>query len=182
MLETYNLAKLDKLCVDNNRNMHQILRTFLSAMQIEVTRFCVDAADAFSKMQERMPNIVITELEMDPLDGFDFIKLIRRGDDSPDIYVPILVLTAHTELNHIIRARNAGATEILAKPVSVDSLYGRLIWMADNPRPLIVAKGFVGPDRRRAMRGYEGLEKRENDEESGTIDDEREAAPQGDPG
>lgn len=162
MSVTYNLSNLDILCVDNNRHMHQILKTFLSAMRIDSTRFCFDAADAFEMIKNRVPNIIITELEMEPLDGFDFMKLIRRGEDSPDTYIPILVLTGHTELDYIIRARNAGATEILAKPVSVDSLYDRLAWMVDNPRPFIKAKGFVGPDRRRAMRGYEGLEKREN--------------------
>ena len=163
--DTYNFANFDILCVDNNRNMHKILKSILSSMRINLTRFCVDAPDAFTEMKERVPDIVITEIEMQPLDGFDFMRLIRRGDDTPNIYMPILVLTGHTERNRILQARDAGATEILAKPVSVALLYDRLGWMVENPRPFIKAKGFVGPDRRRAMRGYEGLERRESHDE-----------------
>ena len=74
--------------------------------------------------------------------------------------MPILVLSGQTEIETVIKARNAGATEFLAKPASVGSLYDRLVWMVENPRPFIKAEEFLGPDRRRAMRGYEGLERR----------------------
>jgi DNA-binding response OmpR family regulator len=178
--DTYDLRNLDILCVDDSRTMHKIMKSFLSTMQVDLTRFSTDANEAYAMIQERVPSIVITELEMQPLDGFEFIRRIRRGEDSSDIYVPILVLTGHTELHHIIGARDAGATEILAKPVSVESLYHRLIWMVDNPRPFIVAKGFVGPDRRRAMRGYEGLERRtpESGSDAEPVDSDE---PEGDP-
>ena len=59
--DTYNFANLDILCVDNNRNMHKILKSILSSMRINLTRFCVDAPDAFTEMKERVPDIVITE-------------------------------------------------------------------------------------------------------------------------
>jgi FixJ family two-component response regulator len=66
-------------------------------------------------------------------------------------------------MQNVIEARDAGATEFLAKPVSVGSLYDRLVWMIENPRVFIKASEFVGPDRRRAMRGYEGMDRRKSD-------------------
>jgi len=160
MPKSYNFKNLDILFVDTNKNMHLVVRHLLLAMEIYNFRSCMKAENAFKMMEEQVPDILITELNMEPLNGIELIEKIRRGEHGADPYLPILVLTGQTEIDVVIRARNAGATEFLAKPASVSTLYDRLVWMIENPRPFIKAKKFLGPDRRRAMRGYEGLERR----------------------
>ncbi|USG62404.1 response regulator [Sneathiella marina] len=161
MAKNYNFKKLDILFVDDNKNMHLIVKHLLQAMDITNFRGCLNANNALKMMKKKQPDILITDLKMASLDGFELIERIRRGEDGCDPYVPILVLSGQTEIDTVIKARNVGATEFLAKPASVGSLYDRLVWMVENPRPFIKADEFLGPDRRRAMRGYEGLERRE---------------------
>ena len=161
-MSSYNFRNLNVLCVDDDQNMHVIVKIILNAMQIKHIRFCNDAEDAFGMAKHTLPDIVITDLEMEPLGGLELIRRIRTAEDSPDPYVPILVLSAYTDRDHVIAARNAGATEILSKPVSIKALYDRLVWIVENPRPFIKSKRYAGPDRRRATLGFEGLDKRED--------------------
>lgn len=131
----YNLEVLNVLVVDDNRHMHSIVKAILNAMRIKNIRFCDDAADAFLEMRQWMPDIIITDWKMEPLDGLDFVRLIRKGQDSPNPYVPIILLTGYTEAERITEARDAGVTEILAKPISIEALHSRIVSIIENPAP-----------------------------------------------
>ena len=166
---SYNLEKVRVLCVDDNRNMHFILKTILNAMKITDIRYCDNARDALSQMREWLPDVVLVDLELGSTSGLDFISQIRQGGESPDPYVAIIVVTAHTERSRIVAARDAGAYEIIAKPVSIKTLYERMIALMESPRPFIRAKGYVGPDRRRLTRPYGGPDKRSASEAEDAV-------------
>jgi two-component system, chemotaxis family, chemotaxis protein CheY len=71
------------------------------------------------------------------------------------------MLTGHSEKNRVLRARDAGITEFLAKPISATALYERILTLVANPRPFIRTKSYFGPDRRRnAGVNYLGPERR----------------------
>ncbi len=161
MLKSHSISNLDILFVDENKNMHLIVKNLLEAMEIRKFRSCFNAKNVFKMMKDQTPDILITELKMNAINGLELIKKIRKGEEDADPYLPILVLSGQTEIDVVIQARNAGATEFLAKPASVASLHDRLLWMIEHPRPFIKSGNFFGPDRRRAMRGYEGLERRD---------------------
>ncbi len=50
------------------------------------------------EIQQRMPDIILTEGKMQPLDGLDCVRPIRKGEDSPYVCVPIAMLTGTTGL------------------------------------------------------------------------------------
>lgn len=172
-MQSYNWEVLNILVVDDNRHMHSIVKAILNAMRIKNIRFCDNAADAFLEMQQWVPDIIITDWKMEPLDGLDFIRLIRKGQDSPNPYVPIILLTGHTELYRVLEARDTGVTEILAKPISIEALHSRIIDIIEKPRPFIKAKHYFGPDRRRDRRPeqYEGSGRRADDADKVSNDD-----------
>ncbi|MCC3306724.1 response regulator [Sneathiella sp. HT1-7] len=157
----YNFRNLNIIFVDDNKNMHLLIKSILLAMNIVSSRGCYDAKRCFAEMLEDPPDVVITDLSLNPENGLDLIKRIRAGEKGVDRYTPILVLSGQTKLANVMEARDAGATEFLSKPVSVGSLHDRLVWMIENPRAFIKASEYIGPDRRRAMRGYEGMERRQ---------------------
>ncbi len=90
---------------------------------------------------------------MKPLDGIDFVKLVRTARDSPNPYVPIIMLSGYTEYRRVVEARDAGVNEFLAKPISAKALYQRFAAIIDNPRPFIRTESYFGPDRRRQNMG-----------------------------
>ncbi len=60
---------LNVLVADDNRHMHSIVNAILNARRIKDIRFCDNAADAFLEMRQWVPDIIITDWKMEPLDG-----------------------------------------------------------------------------------------------------------------
>ncbi len=160
-MKHYNLEVLNLLVVDDNLHMHSILKAILNAMRIKNIRSCIDAADAFIEMRCLVPDIIITDWAMQPLHGIEYARLVRKGEDSPNPFVPIILLTGHTDMRRVIEARDAGVNEFLAKPVSIMSLHSRIVSIVKTPRPFIRTEMFFGPDRRRRQDpDYDGPERR----------------------
>jgi len=160
---TISLEALSILVVDDNKHMHSIVKAILNSMRVKNIRFSDNAADAFMEIRQWHPDIIITDWAMQPLDGLDFVRLVRKGADSPNPYVPIVLLTGHTEMCRVIEARDTGVNEILAKPISIKSLYSRIASIVQEPRPFVKSKKYFGPCRRRNTNpNYNGPERREN--------------------
>ena len=93
---------------------------------------------------------------MSPLDGMDFVRMVRTGKDSPNQHVPIIMLTGHTEMNRVLEPCNSGVHRFLGK-----SLYSRIRAIIENPRAFGRAGLYFGPDRRgRQSATYNGPERR----------------------
>jgi len=88
--------------------------------------------------------VIIVDWHMEPLDGLDFVRLVRTAKNSPNPYVPIIMLSSYTEHQRITEARDAGINEFRAKPISVKSIYQRIAMIIDNPRPFIRSKNILG--------------------------------------
>ena len=94
-------------------------------------------------------------------DGLELVQMIRQPGGNANPYIPIIMLTGHSEKHRVMRARDAGITEFLAKPISATALYERILNLIANPRPFIRTKTYFGPDRRRnAAASYIGPERR----------------------
>ena len=104
---------------------------------------------------------MITDMSMEPIDGAGLLKWIRQDPKSVNRFLPVIVLTGHTELAKIMEMRDLGATEILAKPVTVTGLSKRMVTVIDRPRRFVEIEAYFGPDRRRRMVPYSGDERRQ---------------------
>jgi DNA-binding response OmpR family regulator len=104
---------------------------------------------------------VITDWAMPIFDGMELTQMIRQPGANNNPYVPIIMLTGHSEKKRVIAARDAGVTEFLAKPISAKGLYQRVLNVVANPRPFIRTRSYFGPDRRRNTNpNYIGPERR----------------------
>src|SRR5271154_5737092 len=122
---TISLDHLKALVVEDNAHMRILLRSLLLALGVNKVFESVDGASGFVELRERKPDFVLTDLSMKPVDGIEFTRRVRLGKDSPNFYVPIIMVTGHTERQRIEAARDAGVTEILAKPITTQSLLHR---------------------------------------------------------
>ncbi len=147
-----NLSRVSVLVVDDNAHMRRIVKEILRSLGVAAISEAQDGADALKAMRGMPPDLVIVDLDMRPLDGLEFTRLVRTADDSPDPFVPIIMLTGHTEAYNVAQARDAGVNEVLAKPVSVKGLYGRIRTVVERPRQHVRARAYAGPDRRRRTR------------------------------
>jgi DNA-binding response OmpR family regulator len=86
---------------------------------------------------------------------------VRNAADSPNPYLPIIMVTARTERARILEARDAGATEFLAKPIVPAGLISRIVEIVERPRPFVRTKTYFGPcRRRRKLDEWSGVERR----------------------
>ena len=97
---------------------------------------------------------------MEPVSGIEFVKRLRLSKDSPNPFLPVILLTGHTELKRVLIARDAGVNEFLAKPISPKELYVKIRSIIENPRPFIRTETYFGPDRRRRDVPFEGEDRR----------------------
>ncbi len=163
-MDAYNLERLNFLVVDDNRHMRSLVRSILHALGARHIEEATDGADAYARLGAYAADISICDWEMSPMDGLEFVRLVRTDTDSPDPFVPVIMLTAHTEAKRVVEARDAGVTEFLAKPISADQLYSRIRAIIKRPRQFVRAKSYVGPDRRRRQDpDFEGPERRPQD-------------------
>jgi len=157
------------LIIEDNAHMRRILRTLLHGFGSREVYEAEDGAAGLESFVHHVPDIVITDWAMPIFDGLELTQMIRQPGANSNPYVPIIMLTGHSEKKRVIAARDAGVTEFLAKPISAKSLYQRILNIVVNPRPFIKSKSYFGPDRRRSVAAnYKGPERRRTDAE--TVD------------
>lgn len=153
--------RLNILLVDDNRYMRLTIRAILSAGGIKRVVEAVDGADAFKAMHTFYPDLVLTNWNMAPLDGLEFVRLVRQARDSANPFASIIMITAFTEKHRVTAARDVGVNEFLAKPISAAALWSRMHAVLYHPRPFVRTPRYFGPDRRRHSNyNYRGPERR----------------------
>ncbi|MDB5457799.1 MAG: response regulator receiver protein [Caulobacter sp.] len=148
----FDLLKI--LIVDDNQHMRMLLTEILRAIGVRHVFEAMDGSEALQIMREVGIDIAITDLSMSPLDGIDFVNLLRRSSDSPNPFAPVIMITGHSTQRRVQEARDAGVNEMLAKPVTARSVIDRINLVIENPRPFIRADDYFGPDRRRRVDPY----------------------------
>lgn len=129
--------------------MRVLLSEILRAVGILHIYEAQDGAEGLEMMRRHAIDIVLTDLAMEPLDGIDFVRLLRNSPDSPNQLVPVIMVTGHFTLARIREARDVGVNEFLAKPITARAVIERLHQIIDHSRPFIRTDDYFGPDRRR---------------------------------
>ena len=145
------LDLLKILIVDDNHHMRVLLTEILRAVGINQVVEAGDGAEGLQKMRGHQFDIVMTDLAMSPLDGIDFVRLLRNSPDSPNQMIPVIMVTGHLTVRRIAEARDAGVNEFVAKPITARNVLDRLRLIVDQPRPFVRTEDFFGPDRRRRV-------------------------------
>jgi len=160
-------AYLKVLVVEDNPHMRALLRSLLLALGIRQVIEAENGQQAISLLRENQPDLILTDLSMGPMDGIEFVREIRNSESTVNPYIPIIMVTGHTERHHVEAARDAGVTEVLAKPITAQNLFQRIGEVVERPRAYVRCDKFFGPDRRRHRReDYAGPFRRRDDYET----------------
>ncbi len=146
-LRSYDLQQLNVLLIEKNKFMRGIMRDILRAFYIRNVRDAADPDDGYGIFGEFPADLILADW-VPGLDGLKFLKRARNSTDSPNRFVPIIVVTANTELHHVYAALDAGMHDFLAKPISATLVYSRICKVIERDRNFIRTGTFFGPDRR----------------------------------
>lgn len=156
-----SLEKVRFLVVDDNAHMLNIVKTILRGFGAVHVFEAKDPPEAHYRLKNDAIDIVILDYVMGEDDGVAFLRKLRSDKDSPNPYVPVIMLTAHSEKGRVEAARDAGATEFCAKPVTAAEMLRKVAAVIDRPRPFVRSDSYFGPDRRRHNDpNYRGEERR----------------------
>ncbi len=80
----------------------------------------LNVKDAYSIMNRKMPDLILLDLLMPRINGYEFLKEIKANEKTCNI--PIIVVSALTDQENIQRSMSLGADEFITKPVDIQKL------------------------------------------------------------
>jgi twitching motility two-component system response regulator PilG len=107
------------LLVDDTRTLLSLIQVYLMGWQLEFLE-AKDGVEGLAKARELRPSLVVTDVRMPGMDGFELCAALRA---DPDLHaIPVVLLTSLNDETSRRKGRMVGATAFLTKPVSVDEL------------------------------------------------------------
>jgi two-component system, OmpR family, alkaline phosphatase synthesis response regulator PhoP len=107
---------------DNNTNV-ELLEAYLDGIECEIA-VAVDGLDTLAKVVEFQPDLILLDIMMPKMSGFEVCKTLKRDEKTRQVM--ILMVTALNELGDIERAVAAGCDDFLSKPVNKLELVKRV--------------------------------------------------------
>jgi CheY-like chemotaxis protein len=91
------MLAISVLVVDDNIHMRGILKELLRAMGILNVREAADVEEAMDLIKTNVIDLIIADVSMPEIDGIEFTRMLRSDPRSPNPYVPILIVSGHSE-------------------------------------------------------------------------------------
>jgi CheY-like chemotaxis protein len=143
-----NLEKIDFLLIDPNAFFLDIMAQVVSGFGVRSITRCTTVADARTVLAERVIDFILTDANMPDESGYDFIEWVRRHAIEANRFVPAIIITGHTRISQVARARDCGAHFIIAKPITPKVILERIFWVGRENRMFIESDTYCGLDRR----------------------------------
>jgi DNA-binding response OmpR family regulator len=145
------------LVVEDDVEIAEVLRRTLLAEGHEV-RTAADGEQALALFSEFVPDLIVLDLGLPSLDGLEVLRRVRAESD-----VPVLILTARSELDDRVEGLDSGADDYLVKPFERKELLARLRALLRRRPPrgsaaLVVGDLVLNPDTREVRRGEREIE------------------------
>ena len=145
------------LVVEDDKDLNRTVCAFLNASGYQATG-CLDANDAYDAMYGTMFDLIVSDIMMPGIDGFEFAKTVRRLNEN----IPILFMTARDDFASKQRGYRIGVDDYMVKPIDLDELFlriGALLRRAKiaTSRKLEVGSFTMDADEHIAMLGDEEI-------------------------
>lgn len=107
------------LVIDDSTTNIVLLQAVLNSKGYSIDT-ALNVKEAYNILNRKMPDLILLDLLMPKINGFDFLKEMKGDKKTKDI--PIIVVSALTDQENIQKAMSLGANEFITKPVDVQKL------------------------------------------------------------
>ena len=139
MIDTSPYARLKVLIIDDESFVRTMVKQMLRALGISEIREADEGASALKELSLFPPDIIICDLNMEPIDGMVFVQMLRNHSDETLRDIPVIILSGKNDLSSIKEAAAKGINAYLIKPVSLQSMKARLDSVLADPSFVAVA-------------------------------------------
>jgi PAS domain S-box-containing protein len=130
-----NLNGVDALVVDDDRDNRELIKRILSDCGATV-HIAASAREAFARFRQAVPNLLISDLGMPDVDGFELLDWVRHLSKEEGGQVPAIALTAFARSEDRLRALEAGFSAHISKPVEPSELIATVAAAVGPSAPL----------------------------------------------
>jgi len=109
------------LVVEDDRELNRTVCSFLNGSGYEAVG-CLNANDAYDALYENMFDLIVSDIMMPGIDGFEFAKNVRELNED----IPILFMTARDDIASKQRGFRIGVDDYMVKPIDLDELFLRI--------------------------------------------------------
>ena len=109
------------LVVEDDRDLNRTVCTFLNQSGYEATG-CLNANDAYDAMYDTVFDLIVSDIMMPDVDGFEFVKNVRAVNEN----IPILFMTARDDFAAKQKGYRVGVDDYMVKPIDLDELFLRI--------------------------------------------------------
>lgn len=107
------------LYLEDTPDQRDLVSLVLSTAGIDIDT-AVDGEEGLRKVGENPPGLILLDLGMPKIDGFEFMKRLKSKPETS--HIPVIVVSAWTSKNHRERAIEAGAAMFISKPYDLENL------------------------------------------------------------
>ena len=145
------------LVVEDDKELNRTVCSFLNHSGYEA-KGCLNATDAYDALYENMFDIIVSDIMMPGIDGFEFARSIRELNED----IPILFMTARDDIASKQRGFRIGVDDYMVKPIDLDELFlriGALLRRAKiaSARKLEIGSFYMDADEHTAYLGDEEI-------------------------
>jgi two-component system chemotaxis response regulator CheY len=108
------------LIVDDYKTMLRIVRGLLNQLGFNNIEEATDGTMAWDMVKRGQYGMIISDWNMEPMSGFEFLKLVRGNEATKTI--PFIMVTAESKTDNIIAAKQAGVSNYIVKPFNAQTL------------------------------------------------------------
>lgn len=143
------LREIRILVIDDDPRLAHLLESVLQGLGFSQIKLCHDGDEALQFLKNHPIDLVICDWQMQAVSGIELVCQLREDETALNRLTPIIMLSGHSDIEHIKAARDAGITEYLTKPFTAHTLCNRLSHVIEHPRHFIASPYYSGHDRRR---------------------------------
>ncbi len=138
--EEYNPEQIRALIVDDHDPIRKAIKRVVVSLGIKNIIECFDGTDAIKNLREKHIDLVLCDIYMRKVDGFDVLKFVRSREVGSDI--PFILISGEGNKDDIVKSSNLGADDYIIKPFRAENLEQKIkaaIQNYYNPTPLLKA-------------------------------------------
>lgn len=128
----FNFSRASVAIIDTNSLCMELLTNILRGFGFRNSHRCATLASGADAVKSNAIDLVLIDPHQHGELGFDFVRWLRSEKRSPSSQASVIIITAHTPVRLISSARQCGADYVIAKPFSITTLLGRILWVAQS--------------------------------------------------
>ena len=148
LIHSFNFERARVLVIEPHTTGMKIIGQLVQAFGVRDPVRCGTVAEAAKALEGPAFDLVICDARLEQSDAYDLVLKLRRSVNNPNRTAIVIIVSGHTPLGKVAKARDCGASYILTKPLIPRKMLDRLLWLSKDERDFIISDTYCGPDRR----------------------------------